>query len=107
MPTLHFFFIPLLQVVKNGFACQQKKKTGLQPQKTLWNMKSVVHSKLLVHGRTITADIYCYQLNQENEALCQKRPALVRKKGIIFSYYNAKSAHCKTKPRKKKKKNDH
>lgn len=34
-----------------------------------WNINGVIHYEFLEHGRIITADTYCQQLNWVNEAL--------------------------------------
>lgn len=42
--------------------------------------------KLLEHIRTITADIYCQQLDQVNEVLHQNCPTFLNKKVVILQH---------------------
>ena len=55
-----------------------------------WNVKGVVHYELLEPGKTITADMYCQQLDRLKQALKQKHPALVNRKGVILHHDNAR-----------------
>lgn len=55
-----------------------------------WNFKGVVHYELLERGKTITADLYCEQLGRLKQALKQKHPALVNRKGVILHHDNAR-----------------
>jgi histone-lysine N-methyltransferase SETMAR len=69
-------------------------KTGLHPKKVLlcvwWDICGIIHFELMPQGRTITADIYCDQLDRLNEALKAKRPALMNRKGVILQQDNAR-----------------
>jgi [histone H3]-lysine36 N-dimethyltransferase SETMAR len=42
-------------------------------------------------GQTITADLYCEQLERLNQALIKKRTELVNGKGIILQHDNARA----------------
>lgn len=44
-----------------------------------WKLKGGIHYEFLQHGRTITADIYCQQLDR---ALCRKYPDLIKSEGF-------------------------
>ena len=65
-----------------------------------WNSKGVIQLKLLERGKTITADLYCDQLDRLKQALKKKHPALVNRKGVILHHDNARphSARLKTDP---------
>ena len=69
-------------------------KPGLHPKKVLlcvwWDWKGVVYFELLDQNQTITADIYCQQLDQLKTALAIKRSALTNKWGVILQHDNAR-----------------
>jgi histone-lysine N-methyltransferase SETMAR len=69
-------------------------KPGLHPQKVLlcvwWDCIGVIHFEVLEMGQTITADLYCQQLDRLHQALIEKRPALVNRKGVILQHDNAR-----------------
>ena len=50
----------------------------------------MVHYELLPTGQTITGDLYSQQLERVQQALRQKEPALVNRKGILFLHDNAR-----------------
>lgn len=70
----------------------QTLKPGLHSQNSLLcvslNMKGVIHYKVLECERTITADIYYRHLDQVNETLCQRCPALIKRKHVILQHDN-------------------
>ena len=41
-------------------------------------------------GQTITGDLYSHQLEHVQQALCQKDPAQVNLKGVLFLHDNAR-----------------
>lgn len=53
-------------------------KPGLHPKKVLfclwWDTEGPVHWELLPQGQTITAEVYCEQLDRVADALAEKRP---------------------------------
>jgi histone-lysine N-methyltransferase SETMAR len=59
-------------------------KLELHPEKVLlsiwWNLKGIVYWELLESGATVTAEVYCEQLQRVQEALIKKHPALVNRK---------------------------
>lgn len=55
-----------------------------------WDMLGIIHFELLDMYQTITANIYCEQLHRLRRALTIKRPAMVRRKGIILQQDNAR-----------------
>ena len=66
----------------------------LHPRKVLlsvwWDIRGVIHHELLEPGRTITAEVYCEQLDRLKSAIEQKRPALANRRGILFHHDNAR-----------------
>lgn len=69
-------------------------KPGLHPRKVLlcvwWDSTGVIHLEVLEMGQTVTADIYCHQLDRLNQALKVQRPALVNRKGVLLQQDNAR-----------------
>jgi histone-lysine N-methyltransferase SETMAR len=69
-------------------------KPGLHPRKVLlciwWDWRGIIHQELLDEGQTVTADIYCQQLDRLNAALLEKRPALVNRNRVILQHDNAR-----------------
>ena len=55
-----------------------------------WDIRGVVHWELLDSNLTITADIYCQQLDRLNQELVRNRPALINRKGVILQHDNAR-----------------
>ena len=104
------FYIKLSLVMKNGCSIRTtngKKrwlsagqtliptpKAGLHPKKVLlcfwWDYIGIIHFELLQPGQTITAEIYCEQLDRLHQKLTLKRPALVNRKGVILQQDNAR-----------------
>lgn len=68
-------------------------KPPLHPKKLLlsvwWTMAGVVHHELLKAGETITADVYCQQLQRASQALLNKQPALVNRQQVLLLQDNA------------------
>ena len=50
----------------------------------------MVHYELLPTGQTITGDLNSQQLERAQQALHQKEPPLVNRKGVLFLHDNAK-----------------
>lgn len=69
-------------------------KADLHPTKVLlciwWDLKGILYYEFLNHNTTINAEIYAHQLQRVQEALRQKRPALVNRKGVILLDDNAR-----------------
>lgn len=55
-----------------------------------WTSKGIIHHEFLKMKETITADIYCAQLERVQEKLLEKQPALVNRKKILFLQDNAR-----------------
>lgn len=74
-------------------------KDGLHPKKVLlsvwWDSLGIIHYELMPPGQTITGEVYRQQLTRLNEALSQKRPALVNRKGVILLHDNARPHSAK------------
>ncbi|GFY45936.1 uncharacterized protein TNIN_212181 [Trichonephila inaurata madagascariensis] len=49
-----------------------------------WTCRQVVHYELLPTGQTVIADLYSQQLEHVQQALHQKEPALVNRKGVLI-----------------------
>ncbi|XP_018393383.1 PREDICTED: histone-lysine N-methyltransferase SETMAR-like [Cyphomyrmex costatus] len=62
-------------------------KAGLHPKKILlsiwWDHRGLLFYELLPQGKTIDSKVYCTQITKLNQALRQKRPELVNRKGVI------------------------
>lgn len=69
-------------------------KPDLHQKKVLlciwWDIRGVIYFELLDSNTTIKADVYSYQLMQVQEALMEKRPGLVNRKGVILLHDNAR-----------------
>lgn len=113
MPNLRFC-ISLLQVMKNVCMWTENEKiviiikwltidnkTNVQSIEVLVlcivvvGMESVVHYELLEPRRTITADVYCQELDRANKALRQKSCTLVDKKKCYSPEYQCQGTLCK------------
>ena len=55
-----------------------------------WDSNGIIYYELLQPGETITAVIYCQQLQRLNVELLKKRPALVKRKKVLLQQDNAK-----------------
>ena len=55
-----------------------------------WDIKGIIHFELLEENQTINSGLYIEQLTRLEEALNQKRPALVNRKGLILHHDNAR-----------------
>jgi histone-lysine N-methyltransferase SETMAR len=74
-------------------------RPGLHPRKVMlcvwWDIVGIIHFELLEPGQTITADLYCQQLDRLQQALIEKRPALVNRRGVILQHDNARPHSAK------------
>ncbi|GFY56452.1 histone-lysine N-methyltransferase SETMAR [Trichonephila inaurata madagascariensis] len=55
-----------------------------------WTCRQVVQYELRPTGQTVTADLYSQQLERVQQALHQKEPALVNRKGALLLHDNAR-----------------
>jgi histone-lysine N-methyltransferase SETMAR len=69
-------------------------KPSLHPKKVMlcvwWDMFGVIYFELLNPNQTINSEVYCRQLDQLNQSLKSKRPALVNRKGVILHHDNVR-----------------
>ena len=55
-----------------------------------WTGRQILHYELLPTGQTITGDLYSQQLERVQQALRQKKPELLNRKGVLFLHDNAR-----------------
>lgn len=55
-----------------------------------WDCGGIIHFELLKSGETVTAELYCQQLDRLRNQLFVKRPGLVNRKGVILQHDNAR-----------------
>ena len=73
------------------FKFRQPKVGTSDVKKTCWwTGLQMVHYELLPTGQTITGDLYSQQLEHAQQALRQKEPSLVNRKGILFFHGNTR-----------------
>lgn len=79
---------------KAGDPPQTTSKPGLTANKVMlsvwWDCKGIVHYEVLEPGQTIDSALYCQQLTRLQQAIQNKRPELVNRKGVIFHHDNAR-----------------
>lgn len=79
---------------KPGETSQTVAKPGLTPRKVMlsvwWDWKGIVHHELLEPGQTIDSTLYCQQLMRLKQAIQEKRPELINRKGVVFHHDNAR-----------------
>ena len=82
------------QWVSAGEPAIPQARRGLHPRKVLlciwWDILGVVYFELLQPNQTITAEVYCRQLQSLSAALQEKRPSLANRKGVVFHQDNAR-----------------
>ena len=75
-------------------APERQAKAEIHQKKVMlsmwWNCKGPVFYDLLPKNRTINFDVYCEQLQKLNDAIAQKCPELINRKGVIFHHDNAR-----------------
>lgn len=73
---------------------QSTSKANIHQKKIMlsvwWDFKGVVYFELLPRNQTINSDVYCQQLDKLNNAIIEKRPELVNRKGVVFHHDNAR-----------------
>jgi [histone H3]-lysine36 N-dimethyltransferase SETMAR len=55
-----------------------------------WDCGGIIHFELLKPGETITAQVYCSQLDRVNAKILEKRTSLINQKGVILHHDNAR-----------------
>jgi len=55
-----------------------------------WDWKGPVFHELFLKNKTINSDVYCEQLQKLSDAIAQKRPELINRKGVVFHHDNAR-----------------
>lgn len=64
--------------VDKGEEPEPQPKAGLHPQKVMlcvwWDCKGIIHYELLPRNTTLTADLYCQQLDRLAAKIVEKRP---------------------------------
>ncbi|XP_076657368.1 histone-lysine N-methyltransferase SETMAR-like [Halictus rubicundus] len=55
-----------------------------------WDCRGIIHFELLKPGETVTAELYCQQLQRLYSELLKKRTSLVHRKGVILQIDNAR-----------------
>lgn len=55
-----------------------------------WDIRGIIHYELLKPGNTVTAEVYCQQIERLNEKLKVKRPSLINRKGVVLLHDNAR-----------------
>ncbi|KFM72720.1 Histone-lysine N-methyltransferase SETMAR, partial [Stegodyphus mimosarum] len=59
-------------------------------QSMWWDFKGVVHFEVLPRNQMFNSTVYCHQLDKLNNAINQKRPELMNRKGTVFHQDNAR-----------------
>ena len=77
-----------------GEPAQTTSKAGIHQKKVLlsvwWDYKGIVYFELLPPNRTINSVVYIEQLTKLNNAVEEKRPELINRKGVVFHHDNAR-----------------
>jgi len=75
-------------------APERQAKADIHQKKVMlsiwWDWKGPVFYELLPKNKTINSDVYCEQLQKLNDAIAQKRPELINRKGVVFHHDNAR-----------------
>lgn len=76
------------QWVERGLAPGMTPMKDLHPRKVLvtvwWTARGILHVDYLPRGQTITADVYCTEIDVVHQKLLQARAALVNRKGVLL-----------------------
>lgn len=57
-----------------------------------WNFQGIVHYEFLLRGQTITAALYCPQLEKAFEAIKKQRPGLVNRFHVVIQHDSSHTA---------------
>lgn len=82
------------QWISPGETVIPQPKAGLHQRKVLlcvwWDMDGIIYYELMNPNQTINKEVYCDQLDRLNQALKEKRPALVNRRRVLFHQDNAR-----------------
>ena len=71
-----------------------KAKAEIHQKKVIlsmwWDWKGPVFYELLPKNKTNNSDVYCEQLQKLSDAIVQKHPELINRKGVMFYHDNAR-----------------
>ncbi|XP_035723709.1 histone-lysine N-methyltransferase SETMAR-like [Vespa mandarinia] len=79
---------------KKDEPAQRISKVNIHQKKVMlsvwWYFKGIVFFEILPDNTIINSEVYCHQLDKLNDALQQKRPELINRKGVVFHQDNAR-----------------
>jgi len=65
---------------------KQRRKSTKRMLSMWWDWKGPVFYELLPKNKTINSDFYYEQLQKLSDAIAQKRPELINRKGMVFHH---------------------
>ncbi|XP_078051534.1 histone-lysine N-methyltransferase SETMAR-like, partial [Augochlora pura] len=76
--------------LSNPIVYDHSKGLGLTSRLDIWVSHALTERKcrcvdLLSDNTTINSEVYCHQLNKLNDALQQKKPELINRKGVVVT----------------------
>jgi histone-lysine N-methyltransferase SETMAR len=79
---------------QKGSAPGTAPKSELHPKKVLmsvwWTARGIIHVDYFKPGSTITADVYCSEIEAVHQKLLESYTALVNRKGVLLLHDNAR-----------------
>lgn len=61
-----------------------------------WNITGIIHHEFMEHGETVNASVYSVQLERVRNALLQRQPSLITRRGVILQHDNARPHIART-----------